>query len=38
VTVHPNSPMAEAFRHAAEAIMAQVKAGVGVGPMIRMGP
>jgi len=38
VTAHPKSPMAEAFRHAAEAIVAKVQAGVGAGPMIRMGP
>jgi ATP-binding protein involved in chromosome partitioning len=36
VTAHPDSPMAEAFRYAAEAITAQVNAAAGAGPMIRM--
>jgi hypothetical protein len=38
VTAHPKSPVAEAFRHAAEAIAAQVKSAAGAGPTIRMGP
>jgi ATP-binding protein involved in chromosome partitioning len=36
VTAHPDSPMAAAFRHAAEAITAQVAAAAGAGPVIRM--
>jgi ATP-binding protein involved in chromosome partitioning len=38
VTVHGESPMAEAFRRAAEAVVAQVDAVAGAGPVIRMGP
>jgi ATP-binding protein involved in chromosome partitioning len=36
VTTHPESPMAEAFRQAAEAITAQVNAAAGADPVIRM--
>jgi ATP-binding protein involved in chromosome partitioning len=38
VTAHPESPMADAFRHAADAVVARVGAVVGSGPVIRMGP
>lgn len=38
VTVHGESPMAEAFRRAADAVVAQVDAVAGAGPVIRMGP
>jgi ATP-binding protein involved in chromosome partitioning len=38
VTAHPESPMANAFRGVAEAVMAQVDAVAGAGPVIRMGP
>jgi len=38
VTAHPASPMANAFRGVAEAVMAQVDAAAGAGPVIRMGP
>jgi ATP-binding protein involved in chromosome partitioning len=36
VTAHPHSPMAEAFRRAAEAVTARVTAAAGPGPVIRM--
>ena len=38
VTTHSTSPMAEAFRRAADAVAAQVQAKAGAGPAIRMGP
>jgi ATP-binding protein involved in chromosome partitioning len=38
VTAHPESPMADAFRHAAEAMVARVEATAGSGPVIRIGP
>jgi ATP-binding protein involved in chromosome partitioning len=38
VIAHPESPMADAFREAAEAIVTQVNAMAGAGPIIRMGP
>jgi len=37
VTAHPESPMADAFRRAAEAVAARVEA-AGSGPVIRMDP
>lgn len=36
VTSHPDSPMADAFRRAADAVAAQVQAGAGSAPVIRM--
>jgi ATP-binding protein involved in chromosome partitioning len=38
VSAHPESPMAEAFRRAANAVAARVDAVAGSGPVIRMGP
>ncbi len=38
VSAHPDSPMAKAFQDVAEAIITQVNAMAGAGPMIRMGP
>jgi ATP-binding protein involved in chromosome partitioning len=38
VTVHPETPMADAFRRAAEALVVQVNAATGSGPVIRMDP
>ncbi len=36
VTAHPDSPIADAFRRAAEAVAARVQAAAGSGPVIRM--
>lgn len=38
VTVHPETPMADAFRRAAEALVVQVSAAARSGPVIRMDP
>ena len=37
-TAHPGSPMAKAFRGAAEALVARIEAEATSGPVIRMGP